>query len=424
MVDINDLYRILGLDYTDDIRLVKKTYAELVKQYHPEEHPEEWQIIHSAYEIICKYIRATSKDPAFAYKNVNHEGTSGELQQADFKNESDNSNARIDFVETGESEEEKMIDSVVDIVEKTYNPQHVFNNPEANNEDLSDIVDLLSTLQSREVLIDGKPVIKCDDYKRIRRHKKFEIAMMNPLFVKKLANIFASSAPDSNACAYVAYDAKKIIRKSEGTEVPYDYIRLIESSKHSVSDSRYTLEVIEARKNRYKEKTEPDTSFKIVLGFGLSSILFLIIFAFIVKVFPDSKIGRKAEYYRSLRNTTYIQPTISFSDTTSSSLETKTIEEEPNREMVLFLEKYGEFLDECTYFFETYDPNSITDDPDVSENDAVLKIADLTHRKTVLKLEKDSILFKEKANSDSHEYKTFKEDCSQIEKQLDEIWKY
>jgi len=39
----HEAYRILGVDEGSDIKEVKKAYAALIKQYHPEEHPEEWK---------------------------------------------------------------------------------------------------------------------------------------------------------------------------------------------------------------------------------------------------------------------------------------------------------------------------------------------------------------------------------------------
>ena len=49
-----DIYEILGIDRNADVKTIKKAYAALVKQYHPEEHPEEWQRIHDAYETAIE----------------------------------------------------------------------------------------------------------------------------------------------------------------------------------------------------------------------------------------------------------------------------------------------------------------------------------------------------------------------------------
>lgn len=49
------MWQILGIEPTDDIKAIKKAYARLAKQYNPEEHPEEFQRIHTAYRQACAY---------------------------------------------------------------------------------------------------------------------------------------------------------------------------------------------------------------------------------------------------------------------------------------------------------------------------------------------------------------------------------
>ena len=49
-----NVFRILEIEPTNDKKEIKKAYARLVKRYHPEEHPEEWEKIHNAYEQALK----------------------------------------------------------------------------------------------------------------------------------------------------------------------------------------------------------------------------------------------------------------------------------------------------------------------------------------------------------------------------------
>lgn len=46
-----EAFQILGIEPTEDKKIIKKAYAKLVKQYHPEEQPVEWQKVRDAYEI-------------------------------------------------------------------------------------------------------------------------------------------------------------------------------------------------------------------------------------------------------------------------------------------------------------------------------------------------------------------------------------
>lgn len=59
-----EAFQILGISYTSDKKTIKKAYADLVKKYHPEDNPEQWEEIHKAYEnalMYAKIISNTSK---------------------------------------------------------------------------------------------------------------------------------------------------------------------------------------------------------------------------------------------------------------------------------------------------------------------------------------------------------------------------
>lgn len=52
-----DCFEILGIEPTNNIRIIKKAYSLLLKRYHPEEYPEEFKKIHQAYEEALLYAR-------------------------------------------------------------------------------------------------------------------------------------------------------------------------------------------------------------------------------------------------------------------------------------------------------------------------------------------------------------------------------
>ncbi len=52
----------LGIKVTKDKKLIKKAYSALVKQYHPEEYPDEWEEIHRAYQEAMEYARLQEED--------------------------------------------------------------------------------------------------------------------------------------------------------------------------------------------------------------------------------------------------------------------------------------------------------------------------------------------------------------------------
>lgn len=49
-----NVFQILEIEPTTDKKEIKRAYARLVKRYHPEEFPEEWEKIHGAYEQALK----------------------------------------------------------------------------------------------------------------------------------------------------------------------------------------------------------------------------------------------------------------------------------------------------------------------------------------------------------------------------------
>lgn len=57
-------WQVLGLSPTGDLDAVKQAYAEKVKLFHPEEHPEEFQTLHEAYRKASRYARQHAAAPS------------------------------------------------------------------------------------------------------------------------------------------------------------------------------------------------------------------------------------------------------------------------------------------------------------------------------------------------------------------------
>ena len=53
-----NIWEILGIEQTTDLVAIKQAYAKKAKQYHPEEHPEEFQRLQKAFRMAEKYARA------------------------------------------------------------------------------------------------------------------------------------------------------------------------------------------------------------------------------------------------------------------------------------------------------------------------------------------------------------------------------
>lgn len=59
---MND-WDVLGIERTDDQRAIKRAYARKSREVHPEEHPEEFQLLHEAYENALRYAKNRTPVP-------------------------------------------------------------------------------------------------------------------------------------------------------------------------------------------------------------------------------------------------------------------------------------------------------------------------------------------------------------------------
>lgn len=69
-----DVWTILGIDPTDDVRAIKKAYARRLKENRPADDPEGFQALRKAYEIA----RESAENAAPAYESVSHHAFVGE----------------------------------------------------------------------------------------------------------------------------------------------------------------------------------------------------------------------------------------------------------------------------------------------------------------------------------------------------------
>ena len=58
------IWSILGIEPTREIADIRKAYARAARKYHPEEQPEEFQRLHTAYEKALEYARTAPPAPA------------------------------------------------------------------------------------------------------------------------------------------------------------------------------------------------------------------------------------------------------------------------------------------------------------------------------------------------------------------------
>ena len=59
---MKNIWEILGIDPTKDIKLIKKAFSERSKAVHPEEHPIEFMELRRAYQAACAYTVAEKEE--------------------------------------------------------------------------------------------------------------------------------------------------------------------------------------------------------------------------------------------------------------------------------------------------------------------------------------------------------------------------
>lgn len=106
-----NVWAILGINPTDDVKEIKKRYATLVKEYHPEEHPEKYQEIVMAYKQAVSFAKRKQKQGQMF--SLNREMSS---EQAIVEKEEGQTEKPLNFAEIEETisqtSEEKEISSL------------------------------------------------------------------------------------------------------------------------------------------------------------------------------------------------------------------------------------------------------------------------------------------------------------------------
>lgn len=57
-----NIWNILGIEPTKDIKIIKEAYAQKAKEKHPEEHPEEFKQLQAAYKAAIQYAKGQKSD--------------------------------------------------------------------------------------------------------------------------------------------------------------------------------------------------------------------------------------------------------------------------------------------------------------------------------------------------------------------------
>lgn len=96
-------FDVLGIEVTKDKKKIKKAYALLAKQYHPEEHPAEWEKIYGAYQTVLEFAQTAESLPK--------EGSA----ETDFTEEENEGSTETDFTREEASGAKPSMDEAISI---------------------------------------------------------------------------------------------------------------------------------------------------------------------------------------------------------------------------------------------------------------------------------------------------------------------
>ncbi len=155
-MDKRDAFFVLGIEPTDDKKIIKKAYAGLVKQYHPEEQPVEWQRVRNAYEVALN-VTVTN-----AY--------TGRLLDVNFEEQSDKEQERHFREEDAEQEElENVFDNLSDLSEQE-RAQRCAEDKKQKDADKPALMAAISEV----VMLRYKRLQKTKDWKRIFENEEYK----------------------------------------------------------------------------------------------------------------------------------------------------------------------------------------------------------------------------------------------------------
>ncbi len=366
---IREAYSTLGLKEGADIKDVKKAYASLIKQYHPEEHPEEWKKIHDAYTFLCNYLNNRQKPAGnttvIALEDIKHVIRKDEKEEFNFDFLEDD---REEFDFSGEidkkikalkdeGEENLLLNSLIDEARRetgavAYDPSA---DSDKDREYFSEVMDLLDSLQMPEIKIYGKPVIKIDRFMKLHNHEKYEQAMLYPVFIRRLTDVLIKSSPDPDIRSYLEGDVLKAGRTNPNRERISDYNRLLKAAEslHSKDVFMANLNMEESKLNGSWQKASRQNERESAIRTALMILVFIFAgLGFIARIFPKQNTSTPSPSPLPM-------PTASFE--VSQPVQMVLDAQSEDRDYESVLADYETLLKDSKEFFETYDAEDYED---------------------------------------------------------------
>ena len=202
MTNREEQFNLLGIEPTDDVRAIKRAYAKKAAEVHPEEHPDQWEKIHSAYTELVKnagnnrgntanagiVINSGLNNPSSGYASEN--GGNGAGYYDDGSDDSD-----VDDV---------FSEKIAEIVGNSYD----YSLQKKLSEEM---LRLLKKLPSPRASFYGELAINEDAMEDIRKHNDYIKALTIPEFFDSYETILTT-------CAYPSKIAQTLLEDIEAAE--------------------------------------------------------------------------------------------------------------------------------------------------------------------------------------------------------------
>ena len=95
-----NIWETLGIEPTNDVKLIRRRYAELVRLYHPEDQPEIYQEIVEAYQKALTYARSRKASDSQKATELKEEANGKTNSSLNFENLTEETKAKSEESET------------------------------------------------------------------------------------------------------------------------------------------------------------------------------------------------------------------------------------------------------------------------------------------------------------------------------------
>ena len=243
------MWKILGIEPTDDMDEIKSAYAKLVLKYDPEAYPEEFRMISEAYKNACRYAARRNRTPAVRRIPRNSEFA---------RKYSDYDNVTVMINETGVKTQLAKI-----AANKALSDYYA----ESSQNALSPEERVIRGMKS--ILKDSSERNNISSWRKIFSSDEFKSVIFLKNFRRNAGQMFAKEPLLPETAAYIAGNFKK------GSKAVSDSGSMFGTVWISGSGIKYR----DARKGRYISDVSPETSKKTILKrifAGLLAVIFII----------------------------------------------------------------------------------------------------------------------------------------------------